>query len=558
MSVSGPAEDPGRCGGRGLAEPRRVWDSDRVVLLLDGRLELDEDLFELRRDGTRVPLEPQAYDVLLHLVRHHERVVPKEELMDAVWGGRFVSETAVTSRIKQVRRALGDDGRAQRLVRTLHGRGYRFVADVTSSAVTWPATPVTPAGPATAPAPRPPVRYTVSDGLHVAYQVTGQTDSSTDVVLISGFVSHLELDWEDPRHALFLDGLGSAGRLIRFDKRGTGMSDRPSGVPDLETRMHDVLAVMDAVGSEQAVVCGYSEGGPMAMLLAAMHPERVSGLVLYGTYARRTSAEDYPWAQTPEVWAAYTDRLVRQWDWEADLRMRCPSGDAAMQQWWARRMRAAATPGTVRALMDMNSLVDVRDVLGGLTIPTLVVHRLGDPMFSVDEARYLARRIPGAELVLLEGRDHFVSGNPAQLLEVIEPFVRAVGAEERRTALAAVLASSPADEGVSSALVRNRGRIGRTVDGRPLALYDGPATAARAAVRLLGSADSRPALGLTISDVPTDDRPCTGPGIDEALRLADRARPGELLVGAAASTLLACSGIDLEPGGDGVSRAVLP
>ena len=126
------------------------------------------------------------------------------------------------------------------------------------------------------------------------------------------------------------------GRLIRFDKRGTGMSDRPPGVPDLETRMHDVLAVMDAVGSERAVVCGYSEGGPMALMFAAMHPERVQSLVLYGTYAKRTWAEDYPWAQTQEEREAYTDELVTGWDWEADLLMRCPSGDEAMQRWWAR------------------------------------------------------------------------------------------------------------------------------------------------------------------------------------------------------------------------------
>ena len=119
-------------------------------------------------------------------------------------------------------------------------------------------------------------------------------------MLISGFVSHLDLDWDDPRHAHFLDRLGTMGRLIRFDKRGTGMSDRPPGVPDLETRMHDVLAVMDAVGSEHAVLVGYSEGGPMAVMMAAMHPERVQSLVLYGCYARRVWAEDYPWAQTEE------------------------------------------------------------------------------------------------------------------------------------------------------------------------------------------------------------------------------------------------------------------
>ena len=149
---------------------------------------------------------------------------------------------------------------------------------------------------------------------------------------------------EDPRHALFLERLGRMGRLIRFDKRGTGMSDRPPGIPDLETRMHDVLAVMDAVGSHGAVLIGYSEGGPMAILLSAMHPSRVASLVLYGSYARRTWAIDYPYPKTAEKRAAYTEKLVSGWDWEADMRMRTPSADAAMQRWWARRMRAGRPP----------------------------------------------------------------------------------------------------------------------------------------------------------------------------------------------------------------------
>jgi DNA-binding winged helix-turn-helix (wHTH) protein len=274
---------------------RPTCDDVGVTQLLDARLELDEVLFELRGPDGPVPLEPQAFDVLVLLVRHRDRVVSKEELMDTIWGGRFVSETAVTSRIKQVRRALGDDGSAQRLVKTVHGRGYRYVGSAEDlspeeAGITDDGAPPPNADTET------PVRYTVSDGLHIAYQVTG--GGPTDIVLISGFVSHLELDWDDPRHALFLRRLGGMGRLIRFDKRGTGMSDRPSGIPDLETRMHDVLAVMDAAGSRRAVLVGYSEGGPMAILLSAMHPERVASLVLYGSYARRTWAPDYPYART--------------------------------------------------------------------------------------------------------------------------------------------------------------------------------------------------------------------------------------------------------------------
>jgi DNA-binding winged helix-turn-helix (wHTH) protein/pimeloyl-ACP methyl ester carboxylesterase len=366
-----------------------------VVLAFGGDLEFDPALFEVRRGGVPVPLEPQAFDVLAYLVSHRDRVVPKEELMDGVWGGRFVSETAVTSRIKQVRRALGDDGHSQRMIRTQHGRGYRFVAPVEARAVLRVTEPI---------------RYTVSDGLHIAYQVTG--GGPLDIVLISGFVSHLELDWADPRHAHFLQRLGSFGRLIRFDKRGTGMSDRPSGLPDVETRMHDVLSVMDAVGSQRAVLVGYSEGGPMAILCAAAHPERVAGLVLYGTYAKRVWSEDYPWAQKQEDRAAYTEELVTRWDWEADMRMRCPSADEAMQRWWGQRMRASATPSTVRALMNMNSLVDVRDALPAVRVPTLVLHRDGDALIDVGGSRYLADRIrqPGPD----PRRDRAIRARPAR------------------------------------------------------------------------------------------------------------------------------------------------
>jgi pimeloyl-ACP methyl ester carboxylesterase len=336
-----------------------------------------------------VPVEPQVFEVLAYLVNHRDRVVPKEELMDNVWGGRFVSEAAVTSRIKQARQAIGDNGQAQRLIRTVHGRGYRFVGAARDAG--------------SAPAPRhQPVHYADSDGLKIAYQITGR--GNRDIVLVAGFVSHLELDWAEPRHAGFLDRLGSLGRLIRFDKRGSGMSDRPSDLPDMETRMHDVLAVMDAAGSDRAVLLGYSEGGPMSILMAAMHPERVDALVLYGAYARRLRADDYPWAHTPEERNHYIERLAVEWGWEADMRALCPSADDAMARWWGQRARAAATPSTVRSLIAMNSLIDVRAALGSVRVPTLVLHRRGDRDSRMEEGRYLAEHIPGARRVRRPGR----------------------------------------------------------------------------------------------------------------------------------------------------------
>ena len=525
-----------------------------MVLSFDGDVELDPALFELRRAGHAVPLEPQAFDVLSYLVAHRDRVVTKEELMDAIWGGRFVTEAAVTSRIKQARRAVGDDGQAQRVIRTIHGRGYRFVASVAIGGVVASKSSSVPEQ-RDATGAVGSVRYTISDGLHIAFQVSGQTagsdegtDEGTDILLIPGFVSHLEIDWADPRHAHFLHRLGSMGRLIRFDKRGTGMSDRPPGVPDLETRMHDVLAVMDAVGSERAVVCGYSEGGPMALLLAATHPERVSSLVLYASYAKRTWSPDYPWGQTQEARAAYTDELVTRWDWEADARMRIPSADAAMQRWWAQRMRAAATPSTVRALMDMNSLVDVRDMLPAVRVPTLVVHRTGDALFHVDQARYIAERVPGARLRLLDGEDHFVSGDPDQILDAIEPFITEMSRPpEPPLALAAVVAlTGPAAAAVTADLVRAGGRQRCDETGRALVLFDGPATAVRAA-----SAHRRDevGVGIAVAEVARDAEVVHGYGVQVAVDIADATPLGSLWLSATVGALLAGSGIDVEPAG---------
>jgi pimeloyl-ACP methyl ester carboxylesterase len=523
-----------------------------MILALGDGMELDQTLFELRRAGAVVPMEPQAFDVLSYLVAHRDRIVTKEELMDAVWGGRFVSESAVTSRIKQARRALGDDGQAQRFIRTQHGRGYRYVG----SADRPPASDDVRADGPTVHAPvQAPVRHTLSDGLHIAYQVTGASRdggplaSAPDIVLISGFVSHLELDWDDPRHARFLDGLGEMGRLIRFDKRGTGMSDRPEGIPDLETRMHDVLSVMDSVGSRQAVVCGYSEGGPMALLLAATHPERVSRLVLYGSYAKRSWAEDYPWAQTIEQRREYTQRLVEGWDWEADLAMRNPTSDAAMRRWWGLRMRASATPATVQAVMQMNDLIDVRDVLPAIKVPTLVLHRREDALFDVEEAVYLADRIPGARLQVLDGADHFVAGDPDQILNAIRPFVaaNAVPADPQETVLAAVVAVDPparaASQPAVDALRRAGGRVRSTPDDRYVVLFDGPATAVRAAHA--ATLDGQASAAVIVAEVPARDETVPEVVTAAAAALARDAPAGQVYASPVAAMLMSATGLRL-------------
>jgi pimeloyl-ACP methyl ester carboxylesterase len=503
--------------------------------------ELDPAAVELRRGGVRVPMEPQVFEVLTYLVEHRDRVVPKEELMDSIWGGRFVSESAVTSRIKQARQAIGDNGQVQRLIRTVHGKGYRFVGAVRATG--------RPAAAAAVAAPRDePVRYAVSDGLQIAYQVTGGGDR--DIVLVAGFVSHLELDWADPRHAAFLDRLGTFGRLIRFDKRGTGLSDRPYDIPDLETRMHDVLAVMDAAGSRRAVLFGYSEGGPMASLLAAMHPDRVEALILYGSYAKRERSDDYPWAPTREERQQYVERLAEEWSWEADMRVMAPSADDAMARWWGRRARAAATPSTVRSLIAMNTLVDVRDALGWIRVPTLVMHRRGDQDSRVDEGRYLAGHIPGARFVELAGADHFVGVDADQILDPAERFLGGLmSAPVPDRALGAVLAVHGPVPALSPT------RTARTPGGGTIAIYDGPATAIRDALSALRG-DVR--FGLHIAEIPRTGAVVDGPGVTLAETLAARAEPGQLLASSTVRDLVAGSGITLVEAGDGAYRPDVP
>jgi pimeloyl-ACP methyl ester carboxylesterase/DNA-binding winged helix-turn-helix (wHTH) protein len=539
-----------------------------VRFVFDG-CELDSDTFEIRRDGTSVPVEPQVFDVLLHLVRHRDRVITKEELLDEVWGDRFVSESTLTSRVKAARRALGDDGRSQRFIRTVHGRGYRFVAAV--EVVVDEAAGAGGPGDGDRPAPAPivapsstigaeaPIRYTRSDDLNIAYQVTGEGD--VDLVLVAGFVSHLMLDWTEPRHAHFLERLGRFSRLIRFDKRGTGMSDRPGDLPDLETRMGDVAAVMGAARSSRAVLFGYSEGGPMSILYAATYPERVAGLVLYSSYARRLWAPDYPWGARPEERARYAEQIERDWAWETDMRTMCPNADDDLARWWGERCRAATSPGAARALVEMNSLVDVTDVLAAVKAPTLVLHRRDDVDSKVDEGRFLAAGIPGAVFVELDGADHFVAVDPDQILDPVEDFVRGLRpSAPAATSLTTILAVDARSAGelaevrelLMPLLAEFGGTAATSAGSSVLATFDGPGRAVRCAVALVASAASRHvtvAAGLHTAEVERRGVDVAGSGIVDVSAVAARATAGEVWVTSTLRDLTAGSGLRFESRG---------
>jgi pimeloyl-ACP methyl ester carboxylesterase len=422
---------------------------------------------------------------------------------------------------------------------------------------------------------RPETRYARSDDLNIAYQVVG--DGPFDLVLVSGFVSHLDMDWDDPRSAHFLTRLASFSRLIRFDKRGTGLSDRVpvSELPTLEERMDDVRAVLDAVGSERAALLGYSEGGPLCVLFAATYPDRTSALVLYATYAKRSDPdEDYPWAPTAEERQAYGEQIEREWAWEVDMRRMCPSADDAMARWWAARAHASASPGAARALIAMNSQIDVRAVLPTIRVPTLVLHRHGDRDSRPEEGRYLAERIPEARFVELTGDDHVPWIDADQIVDEVEEFltgVRPVAEPDRL--LATVLfvdvvgsterAAELGDrawrellgsfyDAVRRELHSCRGREIDTAGDGFFASFDGPGRAIRCALAIREAV--RP-LGLELrTGVHTGECEVIGDklggiAVHIGARVAGEAEPGEVVVSSTVKDLVAGSGIEFEDRG---------
>lgn len=270
----------------------------------------------------------------------------------------------------------------------------------------------------------PETRYARSNGVHIAYQVFGE--GPPDLIFIPGWVSHLEYAWEDPRFARFLQRLASYCRVVWFDKRGTGLSDRVSGLPILEERMDDLRAVMGAAGVKRAVIFGTSEGGSMSALFAAAHPERVRALILYGAFARRIRAPDYPWAPPRSERERWIRQLEAGWGGDMELETLAPSAadDEAFRRWFAAYGRLSVSPSAAVTLAKMNTEIDIRAVLPSIHVPTLVIHRRGDRDVPVGNGRYLAEHIPGAKWVELPGNDHvWWVGDSDAVLEEVQEFV---------------------------------------------------------------------------------------------------------------------------------------
>lgn len=278
----------------------------------------------------------------------------------------------------------------------------------------------------------PATRYVRSDGLSIAYQVLG--DGPIDLVFIPSFVTNLELAWDWPPLAAFYRALASFARLILFDKRGTGLSDRVKRLPTTEQRIGDLRAVMDAARSAEAAVVGVSEGAPLAIAFAATAPERVSRLVLYAPLVKATRADDYPWAEPAEWWEAVAARFEQHWGspgyMEADVAWRAPSEarNGAFVRWWSQYRRLGASPGAAADLARMNAQIDVRHLLPELDLPTTVIARRADRVISIEHSRFAARAIPGARYVELDGDDHLpFAGDAAAVAAAIAESVGAPG-----------------------------------------------------------------------------------------------------------------------------------
>ena len=412
----------------------------------------------------------------------------------------------------------------------------------------------------------PEVRYTLSGEVNIAYQVIG--DAPLDIVFVMGWISHLEYFWTEPSFARFLRRLASFARVILFDKRGTGLSDRVplDQLPTLEQRMDDVRAVMEAVGSERAVLCGVSEGGPMCSLFAATYPEKTIALVMIGSYARRLSGEGYPWGPSEAERDEFLEEIRRHWGGPVGLEERAPSkaNDQAFRDWWAAYLRRGASPGAAVALTRMNTEIDIRHVLPTVRVPTLVVHRTGDLCLKVHEGRYLADNIPGAKFAELPGVDHlpFV-GDQEAILDEIEEFLTGMrhSAEIDRV-LATVLVARVAEGYATNqqwqdVLARHHSFVrkeiemfkGRTVEIAGeflLATFDGPARAIRAAGAIRASAmrlGLKLQTGLHTGECDMLGDKVGGLAVEIAKEVAAQSNIGEVLVSSTVKDLVAGSGI---------------
>jgi pimeloyl-ACP methyl ester carboxylesterase/class 3 adenylate cyclase len=415
---------------------------------------------------------------------------------------------------------------------------------------------------------QPTIHYAKSGQVHVAYQVFGE--GAVDLILVPGFISHLEHWWSEPGHARWLHRLGEVARVVLFDKRGTGLSDRLDSQPGMDARMDDVRAVMDALGMEQAAIMGISEAGSLAALFAATHPERCRTLILYGAFARFSS-----WFPTRSTLQHFYDYADTAWGTGASLPMFVPSmvGNKAFQRWWGKFERLGATPAACMEMMRLNSQIDVSAILPSIHVPTLVVHRQNDVAVNVEGGRELASLIPHARYAELPGADHipFVSENSGEIIDVINEFLTGsrlptpadrvlatvlltdiVGSTEKAAALGDQRwrdLLEEHDKTIRDELLRFRGREVKSLGDGFLATFDGPARAihcAQSIVTALRPLGISIRIGIHTGEVEFVDDDLKGIAVHITSRVAGLAGADDIVVSRTIKDLVAGSGISFD------------
>ncbi len=435
----------------------------------------------------------------------------------------------------------------------------------------------------------PETRYARSGDVSIAYQVVGE--GPFDLVYVPGSLSHVEMIWDGPFADVFRS-FAAFSRLIVFDKRGTGLSDRVGGMPDLETRMDDVRAVMDAAGSRRAALLGASEGAPMTLLFAATYPERTAAIVIWGGIVAGSWTPRTPWERTREEAEAAIDRYQALWGTPElgrhMLARFAPSvaEDEEELRWWLRYSRSAASPGAIAALVRMNLAIDVQDVLPSIAVPTLILHRTGDRAANVRNGRLMAEAIPHARYIELPGDDHLFTVDPEQVVGEIEVFLSELWRQgsweetEHDRVLATLLftdivgATARAVElgdrawnellekhhqAIRSQLVRFRGREVDTAGDGFFVTFDGPARAIRCACAIherMVELGLEVRVGVHTGECELMDAKVGGVAVHIGARIAAQAGPGEVLVSRTVKDLVAGSGIEFDDRGEQALKGI--
>jgi len=399
-----------------------------VQFLFDDHV-LDVERRELRRAGERIAMEPQVFDLLVHLVRNRDRVLSKDDLIEAIWDGRVVSESTLTSRINAVRKAVGDSGKAQRLIRTVQRKGIRFIGEVSEAFAPRGAAVAAKAEPPQTPALRHEIQFcTASDGVRIAYAEVG---TGPPLLKAANWLNHLEHDWESPIWSHLLRELAAEHRLIRYDARGNGLSDWEVDDISFDAFARDLESVVEATGIDRFALLGISQGCAVSIAYAVQHPQRVSHLVLYGGFARGRRKRGSP-EEVEQADALLT--LMRQgWGQENPAfrqiftSLFIPGATAEQWQWFNDLQQKTTSPANAVRIRRAVDDIDVIDLLPRVTVPTLVLHCRSDAVQPFEEGRTLAAGIRGARFVALEGHNHMIlEGDPGwrRFLDEVKTFLR--------------------------------------------------------------------------------------------------------------------------------------